>query len=423
MGEIVIHVENLSKLYRIGEHLPYKTLTDAITNFFSVPLKKIMHGFKFKDKPRDYIWALKGVSFEVKRGEVVGIIGRNGSGKSTLLKILSRITSPTEGYAQVQGRVSSLLEIGVGFHPELTGRDNIYFNGAILGMRKQEIRRKFDEILDFSEIEKFIDTPVKYYSSGMYVRLAFAVAAHLEPDILLVDEVLAVGDAEFQKKCLGKMDDVAKGGRTVLFVSHNMLAIQSMCKRCILLQEGKVSRDGDPDSVIEYYLMQGIGYIPNNIVTTDFKRLEGSGDELRVHRVSIQSPNGQACVSSGAPFVVEMEAEVMRTVENVVFGFAIFSLQGIRLFCCSNGDKPNNIYPKMEPGRYRVKATVEKIPLPPGRYRLDIGAHCSKKSLDWLHELMYFEVMESEVVESPWLKAQDGLFRQTSHWEPLEKIA
>jgi len=423
MSDIVIHAENLSKLYRIGERLPYKTLTDTITNLFSGPLKKIKNGLKLKERPDEYIWALKDISFEVKRGEVVGIIGRNGSGKSTLLKILSRITIPTEGYAQVQGRISSLLEIGIGFHPELTGRDNIYFNGAILGMRKKEINRKFDEIVAFAEIEKFIDTPVKYYSSGMCVRLAFAVAAHLEPDILLVDEVLAVGDAEFQKKCLGKMDDVAKGGRTVLFVSHNMLAIQSMCKRCILLEEGKVCRDGDADSAVEYYLIQGTGHMPNSIETKDLKRIDDSGNDLRIIKASIHSPNSQARVLAGAPFTIEMEMQVMRTVENIAYGFGIFSLQGICLFRCNNNDNEKKPYPRLEPGRYRVKGAIEKMPLPPGRYYLGIGVLCSKKSLDWLPELMYFEVLESEVVETTWFKTQDGLFRQPSHWDLPQKIA
>ena len=228
MSDIVIRVDSLSKQYRIGgKQEGYRTLRDTLTETFVSPFRrarKLLRGHAYGAAELDeIIWALRDISFEVKRGEVVGIIGRNGAGKTTLLKILSRITEPTEGYAEIHGRVGSLLEVGTGFHPELTGRENIYLNGAILGMKKAEIERKFDEIVDFAEIEKFIDTPVKHYSSGMYVRLAFAVAAHMEPEILLVDEVLAVGDAAFQKKCLGKMGEVAEGGRTVLFVSHNML--------------------------------------------------------------------------------------------------------------------------------------------------------------------------------------------------------
>ncbi|HEX67890.1 MAG TPA: ABC transporter ATP-binding protein, partial [bacterium] len=221
MSDVVIRCEGISKRYRLGSptKYKYKTLRDTITNLFTAPFKAKREG---KKKGDEFIWALKDVSFEVKRGEVVGIIGRNGAGKTTLLKILSRITPPTRGYAEIRGRVGSLLEVGTGFHPELTGRENIYLSGAILGMKKREIDKKFDEIVAFSELEKFLDAPVKYYSSGMFVRLSFSVAAHLEPEILLVDEVLAVGDAAFQKKCLGKMGDVAKEGRTVLFVSHNM---------------------------------------------------------------------------------------------------------------------------------------------------------------------------------------------------------
>ncbi|MCM8803499.1 MAG: ABC transporter ATP-binding protein, partial [Candidatus Omnitrophica bacterium] len=235
--ETAIKVENLSKKYKIGERLPYKTIREEIIKFFK----------KERKKNDQYIWALKNISFEINKGEVVGIIGPNGAGKTTLLKILSKITEPTDGYAEIYGKVGSLLEVGIGFHPELTGRENIYLNGAILGMRKTEIDKKFDEIVSFAEIEKFLDTPVKYYSSGMYVRLAFSVAAHLEPDILLVDEVLAVGDISFQKKSLGKMEGLTKEGRTILFVSHNMGAIRSLCEKVIWLEKGNIKKIGKTD--------------------------------------------------------------------------------------------------------------------------------------------------------------------------------
>lgn len=262
MSNPIIKVNNLSKRYRIGAaEKGYKTFREAIIDGITAPvrnLSKLRRLTKFKNNPssnheEDVIWALKDVSFEVNEGEVLGIIGRNGAGKSTLLKVLSRITEPTSGLIDIDGRISSLLEVGVGFHPELTGRENIFLNGAILGMRKWEIKRKFDEIVSFAEIEKFIDTPVKRYSSGMYVRLAFAVAAHLEPEILLVDEVLAVGDIAFQKKCLGKMEDVAKGGRTVLFVSHNMGAIRSLCGSAIWLDNGQIVKKGTTDEVVRDY--------------------------------------------------------------------------------------------------------------------------------------------------------------------------
>jgi lipopolysaccharide transport system ATP-binding protein len=259
MRDTAIRVENLGKLYQIGQRLTrYETLRDRIALFARSPFRNLRRlGTRGQKRELGYIWAIKDVSFEVKRGEVVGIIGGNGAGKSTLLRILSRITEPTEGYAEIRGRVGSLLEVGTGFHPELTGRENIYLNGAILGMKKAEIDRRFDEIVAFAEIEKFLDTPVKHYSSGMYMRLAFAVAAHLEPEILLVDEVLAVGDAAFQKKCLGKMGDVAKEGRTVLFVSHNMGAIASLCDRSLFLREGFLIKEGPAEEVISAYLGGG----------------------------------------------------------------------------------------------------------------------------------------------------------------------
>jgi len=255
-------IKNLSKCYRIGvNETGYKTFREAIIDGISAPFikfKQLQRLTKFNNngdnaRSNDIIWALKDISYEINKGEVLGIIGKNGAGKSTLLKILSRITEPTSGIIEIDGRVSSLLEVGTGFHPELTGRENIYLNGAVLGMRKKEIEKKFDEIVNFAEIEKFIDTPVKRYSSGMYVRLAFAVAAHLEPEVLLVDEVLAVGDIAFQKKCLGKMEDVAKGGRTVIFVSHNMGAIRNLCNNAIWLDNGGIKKKGPVDEVIRDY--------------------------------------------------------------------------------------------------------------------------------------------------------------------------
>jgi lipopolysaccharide transport system ATP-binding protein len=257
-SDVAIRVQGVSKRYRIGaSQAPYKTLRESLTDLIMAPVKRL--GRLGQPPSREEtIWALKNVSFEIKRGEVVGIIGRNGAGKSTLLKILSRITEPTEGHAEIHGRVSSLLEVGTGFHPELSGRENIYLNGAILGMRKTEIDCKFDEMVAFAEVEKFIDTPVKHYSSGMHVRLAFAVAAHLEPEILLVDEVLAVGDADFQKKCLGRMGEIGREGRTVLLVSHNMPSIINLCHRGILFDKGIIAADGDANSVVETYIASSV---------------------------------------------------------------------------------------------------------------------------------------------------------------------
>lgn len=256
MSDVAIRTDGLAKRYRIGSAAAfrYRALRDTMSDFLAAPFRK-----RSSPKAADYIWALDGVSLEVRQGEVLGLIGRNGAGKSTLLKILSRITRPTRGAAELYGRIGSLLEVGTGFHPELTGRENVLLNGAILGMRRSEILRKFDAIVDFSGVSKFIDTPVRHYSSGMYVRLAFAVAAHLEPDILLVDEVLAVGDAAFQKQCLGKMQDVSESGRTIIFVSHNMPAITRLCSRAVLLNGGRVELDGVADRVAAAYLASALG--------------------------------------------------------------------------------------------------------------------------------------------------------------------
>ena len=259
MSDLAIRVENLGKEYRIGApQTRYRTLRESIVDTASAPFR-FFRKSAIRNPQSEMLWALKDVSFEIKRGEVVGVIGRNGAGKSTLLKILSRITDPTGGQVEIHGRVGSLLEVGTGFHPELTGRENIFLNGAILGMRRVEIESKFDEIVAFSEVERFIDTPVKHYSSGMYVRLAFAVAAHLEPEVLIVDEVLAVGEARFQQKCLGKMQDIGRAGRTVLFVSHSMPAVARLCERVLLFSAGRLNVDGPTDQVVKTYLQSDVG--------------------------------------------------------------------------------------------------------------------------------------------------------------------
>lgn len=300
MSDLAVKCASLSKRYRLGQRESYKALRDVITEAAVAPFRRIAQRAKRNGQSADPAFALSpsrfapetflaldDVSFEVKRGEAVGIIGRNGAGKSTLLKILSRITKPTSGTAEIHGRVGSLLEVGTGFHPELSGRENIYLNGAILGMRKAEIVRKFDEIVSFAEIEKFVDTPVKRYSSGMYVRLAFAVAAHLETEVLLVDEVLAVGDILFQQKCLGRMDEATKHGRTVLFVSHDTTAIRSLCSRSLLLEAGRIAADGKTDDVLDVYLT-ATARAGNSKVWSDPKAAPG-GDKIRLRSISILS--------------------------------------------------------------------------------------------------------------------------------------
>ena len=318
--KIAIRVNHLGKKYTLGgPQEQYLTLRDAIVNSVKAPFRRLN-----QTPPDEGFWALKDVSFDVMQGEVVGIIGRNGAGKSTLLKILSRITAPTEGTVELHGRVGSLLEVGTGFHPEMTGRENIFLNGSILGMKKTEIEQKFDEIVKFAEIEKFLDTPVKRYSSGMYVRLAFAVAAHLEPEILLVDEVLAVGDAEFQKKCLGKMGDVAKEGRTVFFVSHNMSAILELCPRCLLLQHGEIFKDGSSSEVIDCYSNQ------NTTLTGQLcwiSKINAPTDRefIVVHSISLINKQGisTSTLYTEEPFWVEIEFEILAPLKNCWLGFSI----------------------------------------------------------------------------------------------------
>ena len=328
MSDFAIRSENLGKQYRIGSQLgKYPTLRDKLADALAAPLRrvgKLLRGEATGAAGLDEtIWALRDVSIEIGQGEVVGIIGRNGAGKSTLLKILSRITEPTVGFVDICGRVGSLLEVGTGFHNELTGRENVYLNGAILGMKREEIDRKFDEIVAFAEVEKFIDTPVKHYSSGMYLRLAFAVAAHLEPEILLVDEVLAVGDAAFQKKCLNKMEGVGQQGRTVLFVSHNMPAITRLCERAILLDEGRVIMDGLASQVVSTYLSSDLG-------TTAVREWpdpgQAPGNEVaRLRAVRVRSEDGQVTdvVDIRQPVGIEMEYEVLKS------GYALWRVLGI----------------------------------------------------------------------------------------------
>ncbi len=325
MTEPIITVRNLSKRYRLGQ-IGAASLREAA--------ERLMRSWRGAPAPEAAdaelreLWALRDVSFDLARGEVLGIIGRNGAGKSTLLKILSRITEPTTGKALLRGRVASLLEVGTGFHPELSGRDNIFLNGALLGMRKAEIARKFDEIVAFSEVERFIDTPVKRYSSGMYVRLAFAVAAHLEPEILIVDEVLAVGDASFQRKCLGKMGDVAGAGRTVLFVSHNMVAVQSLCRRAIWLEGGRLKSDGAPARVVGEYLSCAQDHA-NEVAWDDIETAPGT-ESVRVRRAFVAPEGGgdDAPITMQTPVVIATEYQVLRPGTEVHITYHLVNEQG-----------------------------------------------------------------------------------------------
>jgi len=372
MSDIAIRVENLSKQYRIGgPQARYKTIRESLTEAVQAPFRRLASVVRGQSSAvsNETIWALKDVSFEVKRGEVVGIIGRNGAGKSTLLKVLSRITEPTEGRAEIHGRVGSLLEVGTGFHPELTGRENITLNGAILGMKRAEIDRKFDEIVDFAEIEKFLDTPVKHYSSGMYVRLAFAVAAHLEPEILLVDEVLAVGDVAFQKKCLGKMGDVAREGRTVLFVSHNMAAIENLCARTILLEEGHSIRDGATKEAIAMYMAQGLDLQRQDL--SDFSRRKGSG-EIRIINISLRDGNDRpiAVAQCGETLKIALGFIKLRSDSNRRVNVSVLckTMMGVPVFLQHNRMAGVNFVDLPESGEFICE--IDTFSLTPSTYLL-----------------------------------------------------
>ncbi len=365
MPDLAIQVQNLSKRYRLGAaQARYQTLRESLI--------RAARSFGRRDpSPETIIWALKDVSFEVRQGEAVGIIGRNGAGKSTLLKILSRITKPTSGRALIHGRVGSLLEVGTGFHPELTGRENIYLNGAILGMRRAEIERKFDEIVAFSEIEKFLDTPVKFYSSGMYVRLAFAVAAHLEPEILVVDEVLAVGDAQFQKKCLGKMDEVSKGGRTVLFVSHNMGAVKSLCASAILLDQGQIARIGGVDAVISQYLNSSDGAEYPALSFEDQPALP-----LQLTRVAVVDEQGLPArmFSYAEPLRLEIGYRVHRPIPQAYIALHIHDSDLNTLLFSRDFEYKPELLDRREAGDYAYTVVIPEKVFAPGLYRISVHA-------------------------------------------------
>jgi lipopolysaccharide transport system ATP-binding protein len=352
----IISVDNLGKQYRIGTKLPYKTFRETLMNVVTSPARLFN---KNRSGENNTIWALKDVSFEVQEGEVLGIIGRNGAGKTTLLKILSMVTEPTKGEVKIRGRVGSLLEVGTGFHPELTGRENIFLNGAILGMRKAEIKQKFDEIVDFAEIEKFLDTPVKRYSSGMYVRLAFAVAAHLEPEILLVDEVLAVGDAAFQKKCMGKMGEVAKGGRTVLFVSHNMTSISELCGSAIWIDNGQVRLVDDAEKAVQSYLASDLSASEGIVV------FDGSESTKEAFIRSVELRNKHDEVTSMFEVSFPIRVDITFCCKRKFLNWRIFvtvtRYDGITVFSTTTWDYNTDRRP-IEPGGYRASLLI------PGRF-------------------------------------------------------
>ncbi len=417
----IIRVENLSKQYRIGRReAPYATLRESLANAARAPLNRIRDLFNHSRSAhqQDSIWALKDVSFDVEPGEVVGIIGRNGAGKSTLLKILSRITEPTRGGVDLYGRVGSLLEVGTGFHPELTGRENIYLNGAILGMSRRQIERQFDEIVAFAEVEKFVDTPVKRYSSGMYTRLAFAVAAHLETPILLIDEVLAVGDANFQKKCLGKLHEVGQSGRTVFFVSHSMPMVLRLCRRAILLSEGQVVADGEPAEVTRRYLQSDIGS-PAERVWHNPKLAPGDGT-ARLHSVRVVDETGEVCetVDIRKPVCIEVQYWDLQGASRPTVSIHFVNEDGVCLLVSNDFSDRDWWAADRRPGLVRALCRVRGNFLAEGRIFI-LAAVCNYNP-DIVHALAR-DVVSFQVVDHSCGDGVRGVF--AGHWPGVVRPA
>ena len=416
MSDVVIRVENLSKKYIIGHQKQerYTALRDVISN----GAKSFFQGLTGDrhneiDDTSEEFWALKDVSFEIKQGDRVGIIGRNGAGKSTLLKILSRITEPTSGKISIKGRVASLLEVGTGFHPELTGRENVYLNGAILGMDRFDIKKKFEEIVAFAEVEKFLDTPVKRYSSGMYVRLAFAVAAHLEPEILIVDEVLAVGDAQFQKKCLGKMEDVGKEGRTVLFVSHNMATVTTLCERAIWLVNGQVNSEGDAEHITSKYLTYGAENSGEIILTNKSKN-----QRFWFKKVSLLDASGNvsSVFDAREPIKVCLEYEVTENIKGLEVGFKVINASGIPIFTVDRSFHLSS--EEISKGVYLAEVEIPALFLAPSCYSINVGSHIPNVEILDLHEsLMSFEIEETGSNMALYKGLAFGVVLVNFHWK------
>jgi lipopolysaccharide transport system ATP-binding protein len=417
MGELAISVEGLGKRFRIGEQQPsYRTFREMISGAALAPVRGLRALARGRGGDRRAggraFWALKDISFEVRPGEVLGIIGRNGAGKSTLLKILTRITEPTEGAAEIWGRVGSLLEVGTGFHPELTGRENVYLNGAILGMKRTEIARKFDEIVAFAEVERFIDTPVKRYSSGMHVRLAFAVAAHLEPDVLIVDEVLAVGDAAFQKKCLGKIGTVAREGRTVLFVSHDMTNVAMLCDSVLLLNAGRVEMRGPTAEAVEMYMQRGDLHQP--VASWDAESAPGDG-VARIVAVSVLG--GAASSALQGTVELAMEFLVLSGKPRLNPGFTVRNALGTSVFATANYEEQRWGAREYRPGRYRTRCLVPPHLLNDGLYTVDAYLVEQLRSIRAeARGAVAFRVYDDGSTRGEYVGAWEGVVRPRCRW-------
>ena len=420
----VIRVENLGKRYRIGlVSQKYQTLSENITNALGAPLRAIRRVQTPKADGADTIWALRDVNFDVEQGQVLGVIGRNGAGKSTLLKVLSRITEPTTGSVTIRGRVGSLLEVGTGFHPELTGRENIFLNGAILGMKRTEIERKFDEIVDFSEVEKFIDTPVKRYSSGMYLRLAFAVAAHLEPEILVVDEVLAVGDAEFQKKCLGKMGDVAQQGRTVLFVSHNMSAVLRLTQESIVMEKGRLVLRAPSSEAVDYYLSAGNGKAGERIWEPDEVPAEAAPFRPIALRLLDKTGKVVDTVRSVEPVSLEMEYDIAAPLTGLRIGIYLTTGRGDQVLTSFDTDDQIRFekHASRAAGHYVSRCFLPPDILNSGRYIVGVNASSYRVRRYFMDEqALAFNVDTAGAPGMQWAEPRPGVLRPRFEWK-IEK--
>jgi len=396
----IITVENLGKRYRLGRQERYHTLRDSLVETAMLPVRGIaslFSGNRYANGHEEHVWALRDVCFEVAAGDVVGLIGSNGAGKSTLLKILSRITEPTLGCAKLHGRVGSLLEVGTGFHPELTGRENIFLSGAILGMRRAEIARKFDEIVAFADIEQFIDTPVKRYSSGMYVRLAFAVAAHLEPEILLVDEVLAVGDASFQKRCLGRIGDVAREGRTVLFVSHSMASIEALCGRCLLLKDGRLKASGETNEIISQYMAEGLR--PESAscrLIVHSGRRRGSVPLMTSVSLHDTADVPSAAIRMGTSLSIAVSFSCSSNPIAPVLGIVLKNAHGVSILGVNNRFIGGYHF-EQRLAHGIIRCTLDSPPLLPGTYSLDLYLNDGSQDLDIIHDAIFFDVLPADI--------------------------
>lgn len=415
MSDLAIRVDNIGKRYRIGAAvLQYQTLREMISERMGKGLRRSAGG-----STNNIIWALRHVSFEVQKGQVLGIIGRNGAGKSTLLKLLSRVTDPSEGFAEIYGRVGSLLEVGTGFHPELTGRENIYLNGAILSMKRAEIDRKFDEIVAFAEVEQFIDTPVKRYSSGMYLRLAFAVAAHLEPEILVVDEVLAVGDAEFQRKCLGKMSDVAQQGRTVLFVSHNMSAVLRLTEEALLIDKGLLVMRAPTAQVVDYYLSQGFSQEGERVWLAD--EVPANAAPFRPLALRVKNAQNRVAntVRSVETAVIEVEYQLTAPSSGLRVGVYLMSARGEYIFTSFDTDSLE-LYDRLstrQPGKYISRCIVPADTLNEGRYVIGVNASSYRVKRYFQDErALTFSVDGAGAPGTQWAEPRLGAIRPRLEW-------